>query len=588
MKKFIKLFVVCLLCNSGESFADEMASAHQAGASFSREQGGKVIDVPRSGDLQTIPQYEAPSSQENQTPHYTGASLSEEVKSLGNRSRERQFNERGPLSWKKPTSPAEEASDFIHQSKIERGVFPLDPETDPLLQHAKGVLEPVLEAKSTSQDSAEEEEVWQESDSTSLHTCFESLEPKEVSCVTTLEVKTRMIPGNPLYEKRCTRQNCREECWGRWRRRCHDVCDCAEWQDHQIGTEPDEVVLDSETWIDGCAPLESLSDEGRCAYVEKICTQGSKTQGPETRVINGVSVYRDCWQYRSTYLCDGDHKEDCKHLKEKGCFQIASSCAEHTRVEHTRDQESPKGCALYKQTYQCLEGGKTTQGQRHRQSMSVFCGDGTCADQTYAANQDMLDSISKLHLLKEMQKDLGGQTLVSPPFAIFKGEDRRCSKSCLGFSDCCGLSGGWGEITKMTSCSGEEKDLSQRRAKGLCRLVGTYCAEKENITKVCLRKKTSYCCFPSKLVRLFQEQGRAQLNLGWGDPEYPSCRGLTVEELQKVDFSKVDAREIFQEIASTYRPGKQGEQQRILQEKTLESLQENMKNIQSGLKVGGM
>ena len=586
MKNLLKILIIFLLCISTGSFADEMTSAHQAGVAFSREQGGKATSVPRSGDLQSIPHYDTEASRETQsqethTPHYTGPSLGEVVKSIGNRSRERQSNERGPLSWKKPTSPAMDASDFIHQSKAERGVFPLDPETDPLLKNAKEVLE---STKNTT-----EEDVLEENENTSLYTCFESLEPKEASCVSTLEIKAHLVRGEPIYEEVCVQKRCWDE-YVQIRSRQGGVairkeCSCVSWKKVIKDYEPDKEEIDSEQWHDTCPHLESLSDEGRCAYVEKICTQG-----PETRAINGVSVYRDCWQYRSTYLCDGEHKDGCKTLQEKGCFQIASTC--HTRMDHTRD-DNTKGCALYKQTYQCLEGSKTTQRRRPRQSLNVFCGDGTCADQTYAANQDMLGSISKLHLLKEMQQDLGGQ-----PFAIFKGEDRRCSKSCLGFSDCCGLSGGWGESFKMTSCNGEEKDLSQRRAKGLCRLVGTYCAEKEGVTRVCLRKKTTYCCFPSKLVRLFQEQGRAQLGLGWGDEEHPSCRGLTVEELQKVDFSKIDAREIFQEIASTYRPGKQGAQNEVLKKKTIESLKTNMEQLksglkqsrleQSGLKAGGM
>jgi conjugal transfer mating pair stabilization protein TraN len=195
----------------------------------------------------------------------------------------------------------------------------------------------------------------------------------------------------------------------------------------------------------------------------------------------------------------------------------------------------------------------------------------------------MWNSLSKLHVLKEMQQDLKSQ-----PFVIFKGQDLRCSKRCLGFSDCCGLSGGWGESLKMTSCKGEEKELSQRRGRGLCHFIGTYCAEKEGITGVCLRKKTSYCCFPSKLVRLLQEQGRRQLSLGWGEAPNPSCRGLTVEELQRIDFSKIDAREVFEEIASAYRPGKQEEYQEAFKKKTFESLKTHMDHLKSGLKHSGV
>ena len=55
-------------------------------------------------------------------------------------------------------------------------------------------------------------------------------------------------------------------------------------------------------------------------------------------------------------------------------------------------------------------------------------------------------------------------------------------------------------------------------------------------------KKTSFCCFGSKLAKIVHEQGRAQISIGWGDAEHPDCRPLTVKELQKIEilFNKVE------------------------------------------------
>ena len=48
------------------------------------------------------------------------------------------------------------------------------------------------------------------------------------------------------------------------------------------------------------------------------------------------------------------------------------------------------------------------------------------------------------------------------------------------------------------------------------------------------------CNFNSKLARIINEQGRPQLNKGWGSASNPECKGFTPEEFQKLDFSKID------------------------------------------------
>jgi len=63
--------------------------------------------------------------------------------------------------------------------------------------------------------------------------------------------------------------------------------------------------------------------------------------------------------------------------------------------------------------------------------------------------------------------------------------------------------------------------------------------------RVCLTKTTNHCCFGSKLSKILQEQIRDQLGIDWGTPKEPNCRALTIEELQKADFSKIDLKEFF-------------------------------------------
>ena len=55
-----------------------------------------------------------------------------------------------------------------------------------------------------------------------------------------------------------------------------------------------------------------------------------------------------------------------------------------------------------------------------------------------------------------------------------------------------------------------------------------------------MTRKQSYCCFDNTLAAIVQMQGRDQLRLSYGSAEAPDCRGLRIEELQRIDFGQLD------------------------------------------------
>ena len=87
-----------------------------------------------------------------------------------------------------------------------------------------------------------------------------------------------------------------------------------------------------------------------------------------------------------------------------------------------------------------------------------------------------------------------------------------------------------------------------RRDAGLCVKVGSYCHKK--VVGACVEKKDSFCCFISKLSKIINVEGRRQLGRGFGSPESPQCEGFTAQELEKLDFSKMNLSEFYQEIRS--------------------------------------
>lgn len=312
-------------------------------------------------------------------------------------------------------------------------------------------------------------------------------------------------------------------------------------------------------WVSQCTEHEKLVDQGFCQYGERVLSKG-----PETRNINGYSIFRDAWQYRQNYHCKMI-KDECASLSAKGCYQVDSRCKELKQNK----------CWIYEQSYQC-PSGKLSQTKIKSPALQAFCLTGDCHDSSYQANGELLEVISQLNLLKEVQDDIRSQT--GSGFQIFKGEDKRCTRNCVSFKDCCGGMKGWGMSLHIAGCSEGEKQLAKMREQGLCHLIGTYCDKK--VLKKCVRKKTSFCCFSSKLARILQEQGRSQLGIGWGDERNPVCRALSVEELARIDLSKIDFSEIFSDLMKKYKaPNVKG-----LQEKTVEKIKENLQPIESSIK----
>jgi conjugal transfer mating pair stabilization protein TraN len=271
--------------------------------------------------------------------------------------------------------------------------------------------------------------------------------------------------------------------------------------------------------------LEERVNKGLCAY-EEI----QVLEGPKTRIIDELLVKRDWWRRKKIYRCHYPAKNDCGALRAKGCYQVNSACREKIKDV----------CVVWEQTYRCPSN--KTRGKTYRSSNkeNPFCLSGDCANKSYVPNRDFAQVMSHMSVLKEAGDD------VKRFGAIFKGVDRRCTRHCVDFKDCCGNGGGWGVSLSLASCDADEKELAELRSKNRCIQVGTYCAEK--VLGVCVRKKTSFCCYGTKLAKIVQEQGKRQLGLGFGSPEHPECQGLTPEQLSRIDFSQINFSEIFSEV----------------------------------------
>lgn len=295
-----------------------------------------------------------------------------------------------------------------------------------------------------------------------------------------------------------------------------------------------------------------------CGTGDACSAVGAETclEPEETRIIEGVEVHRACWRYQGDYLCGagGTTEEEpyCAELRERGCTQTGSLCL-------TRDGEGR--CTEYEQTFRCPAGAAESRTVLDCGG-ALFCIEGECFDTGYEPNQDFALAASYLGAIEAAAKDFDTEELV-----IFKGEDLRCKKTVLGFSNCCKESG-WGQDLGLAQCSETERILAERRGAGQCHYVGNYCSNDTPFG--CIARKYTYCCFKSKLGRIIHEQGRPQIDLGWGEAKRPECRGFTPEELVSLDFAAIDFSEFYADALeaaeSVIRPS-EAEMSRMMEER---------------------
>lgn len=262
-------------------------------------------------------------------------------------------------------------------------------------------------------------------------------------------------------------------------------------------------------------------------------------EGAETRMIDGISVYADCWKYSSTYDCleGGTIAEDshCADLRAQGCTQIGSDC-----ITYSGDT-----CITYEQTYECPSGEQPVEQTVLDCGGQLFCADGNCFDMSYDPNPNMAEAAARFAVMAEMSHGLAADSV-----EVFKGEDRRCGVSVfdrVGAQNCCRLDG-WAEGN--LKCSFDEETLADLRQAGRCHYVGTYCSNEDDLG-ICWVNTQTHCCFASKLARIVAEQGRPQLDRGWGTATEPACGGFAADEIRLLDFQAMDLSEFYSDVIAS-------------------------------------
>jgi len=129
-------------------------------------------------------------------------------------------------------------------------------------------------------------------------------------------------------------------------------------------------------------------------------------------------------------------------------------------------------------------------------------------------------------------------------FKFFSGKNLRCFVNELKdiTYDCCNRMGGFSNDLYLSKCDAEELALFDMKERGQCHYIGS---KDKKILGAKISKKYVYCCFASKLARVFQEKARKELGISWGSAEDPNCQGRRREDIAKVDMRKIDLTEAF-------------------------------------------
>ncbi|HGE5030863.1 TPA: type IV secretion system protein TraC [Escherichia coli] len=262
--------------------------------------------------------------------------------------------------------------------------------------------------------------------------------------------------------------------------------------------------------------------------------------------------------YRDKYVTQSADNGTCqKYVDNPACTLASRQCAFY----------SDEGTCLHEYaTYSCES---KTSGKVMVCGGDVFCLDGECDKAQSGKSSDFGEAVSQLAALAAAGKDVAALNGVD--VRAFTGEAKFCRKAAAGFSNCC-KDGGWGQDVGLAKCNSEEKALGKAKDNKLTVSVGEFCSKK--VLGVCLQKKRSYCQFDSKLAQIVQQQGRnGQLRIGFGSAKHPDCRGITVDELQRIKFDKLDFTNFYEDLMKNQKIPDSG----VLTQKVKEQIADQLK-----------
>ena len=307
-----------------------------------------------------------------------------------------------------------------------------------------------------------------------------------------------------------------------------------------------------EKWTEICDNKNNPGSD-KCRLTSKLCTKKDVKM-----IFEGKNIEKKCITYDVNYSCESKenscliHDDDCSVYDVSGCSLESKEFMDKTRT-------------LEKFIYRCLIPRDTKKDC----DKQINCLDGNCYDLAIVDDntQDMQKTITVLTTLNESVKTIDMDSLT-----MLNGENLKCRKSTgaiVSFKDCCG-DANWGN--KLSGCSSAEEKLKAKRENKDCIYVGSYCSDYKNlgIRKICITKKYSYCCFSNKFSKIIGNALRQQGLQNWGNAKNTNCNGILINNLNRLDFNKIDFSELYSDIKTN-----------VNQEAMAEKIRQNLERLRN-------
>ncbi|MDN4129652.1 type-F conjugative transfer system mating-pair stabilization protein TraN [Pantoea ananatis] len=280
-------------------------------------------------------------------------------------------------------------------------------------------------------------------------------------------------------------------------------------------------------WSESC-PFDKSTATGS-AGSQCVDPGGNRTINQNGR---DYTQYSDCWQYSDAYIVPVTSTGNCDQLiNNRNCTLAGRSCS----------QSEAGACMHENDTYQCQT---TYSSQGLMCGGKYFCQTGDCSDTDGAGDNGFDMAVSKLAGLASAGDDVKNGSQID--IRAFTGQAMSCRKAVAGFSNCC-VDTGWGNSSGLANCNSEEMAIGKAKAKKVTVFVGEKCDHA--VLGVCVQKSQVYCVFGGKLSRIIQEQGRRdQLHVDFGSGDSPNCRGITVPELQSINFDLINFQDFYSDL----------------------------------------
>lgn len=330
----------------------------------------------------------------------------------------------------------------------------------------------------------------------------------------------------------------------------------------------DAYLETNEEWELENPELWNLAKSPECTIIEHICLDAN----PKT--INGKTVHRPCWKERISFLYQFPKTKECETLKNHFCEQVGQTCI----------QQTPFGCAMWELSFRCFDQIHQEFIQTDPKNLYGF--HKYSKQETYSPNRSFAEVAAKIAIFDEAKKELEkAHAFDAHALEVFKGKRMTCSKNVADhlLYDCCFSYSGLAKQMGLSKCTSDEISLAERREQGLCHYVGSYEEKVLDLWKS--RDEHVYCCFPSKLARIVQEQGRKKLGMEWGKPKEAQCEGLSFDLLAKLDFNKMDLSEMCDQLPNKLPEGFQDKMQ-AFQNRLQEQIQKEEAEVQTKRRSG--